>query len=38
LESRDNYAPLHSPRFDIDESCLMVGVRIFTEAARRLLS
>lgn len=33
----DSYAPLHSPYFDLDESCLMVGVSIFTEAARRLL-
>ncbi len=32
------YAPLHSPHFDLDESCLMIAVRIFTEAARRLLS
>jgi amidohydrolase len=34
----DSYAPLHSPYFDLDESCLMVGVRVFTEAARRLLA
>lgn len=34
----NSYAPLHSPYFDLDESCLMVGVRIFTEAARRLLA
>lgn len=33
-----SYAPLHSPYFDLDESCLMVGVRVFTEAARRLLA
>ncbi len=33
-----SYAPLHSPYFDLDESCLMVGVGIFTEAARRLLA
>lgn len=32
------YAPLHSPHFDLDESCLMTGVRLFTEAAKRFLS
>jgi amidohydrolase len=32
------YAPLHSPHFQLEESCLMVGVRLFTEAARRFLT
>lgn len=36
-EFQEGYAPLHSPRFDIDESCLMIGVQIFTEAAKRIL-
>jgi amidohydrolase len=31
-------APLHSPHFDIDEGVLMVGVRLFSEAARRYLA
>ena len=31
-------APLHSAQFDIDESCLKLGVRIQTLLALRLLS
>ncbi len=29
--------PAHSPRFDIDERCLPIGVAILAEAALRLL-
>jgi metal-dependent amidase/aminoacylase/carboxypeptidase family protein len=28
----------HSPRFDIDEECLPIGVAILTEAALRFLN
>ena len=31
-------APLHSPRFDMDEKALEVGVRIFSEAAKRFFT
>ena len=31
-------APLHSPRFDVDEGVLMIGVRVFVEAIRRALT
>jgi amidohydrolase len=31
-------APLHSPHFDIDERVLMVGVKLFSEGARRYLA
>lgn len=34
-EARGIVHPHHHPRFDIDESALETGVRIFTEAARR---
>lgn len=35
---RAAYTPLHSPRFDIDETCLGVGVQLFAECARRYLT
>lgn len=31
-------APLHSPRFDMDEKALEIGVRLFSEAVRRFLT
>jgi amidohydrolase len=36
-ESKGIVHPLHSPYFDMDESVLAVGVRIFAEAVRRFL-
>ncbi len=34
---RADYHPLHSPYFDPDEGVLALGVRLFTEAVRRLV-
>ena len=31
-------APLHSPRFDVDEEVLVIGVRVFVEAIQRSLT
>ena len=37
-EARGFVHPHHSPRFDIDESALQIGVEIMTRVARRFLS
>jgi amidohydrolase len=37
-EARGLVHPHHSPKFDIDESALQIGVEIMTRVARRFLS
>ncbi len=37
-QKKDIVYPLHSPRFDIDESVLEVGVEVFSEAVKRYFS